>query len=70
MANFVTGELTELTAEQQQQRELIVAALVEEAGLPAAADAKGWLIRQVWPDQQQESVRTSLTAAVAAKRPQ
>ena len=26
------------------------------------------LIRQVWPDQQQESVRTSLTAAVAAKR--
>jgi hypothetical protein len=26
------------------------------------------LIRQVWPDQQQEAVRTSLTAAVAAAR--
>jgi hypothetical protein len=31
------------------------------------ADARE-LIRQVWPDQQQEAVRTSLTAAVAAKR--
>jgi hypothetical protein len=31
------------------------------------ADARD-LIRQVWPDQQQEAVRTSLTAAVAAVR--
>jgi hypothetical protein len=31
------------------------------------ADARA-LIRQVWPDQQQDSVRSSLTAAVAAKR--
>jgi hypothetical protein len=31
------------------------------------ADARE-LIRQVWPDQQQEAVRTSLTAAVAAVR--
>ena len=31
------------------------------------ADARE-LIRQVWPDQQQESVRTSLSAAVAAAR--
>jgi hypothetical protein len=29
------------------------------------ADARE-LIRQVWPDQQQEAVRSSLTAAVAA----
>jgi ubiquinol-cytochrome c reductase cytochrome b subunit len=37
MANFVTGELIDLSPEQQQQREQIVTALVAEAGLPASS---------------------------------
>lgn len=37
MAGFVTGELAELTAEQQQQRDLAISALVAEAKLAGEA---------------------------------
>jgi ubiquinol-cytochrome c reductase cytochrome b subunit len=60
MASFVTTELAELTTEQQQQRDRIIAALSAEAALPGQREQDAQAARDGSLEQGREAAATAI----------